>query len=462
MPPRERSPLCACAGLAGRSAPRETRAAARATGVLRLVAARSSPSSAASSSRVLRASCSGRAPASTTAHSSGPRTATSAPTSSCSSAAISSGSAAPGSATANASTASSLADAERPQPQRELVDVQATGQRLGEHVARQPALGVTRDAHAHELQRDDGRRLAQDQLLDVAELAVIGATPASHAWARSRAATGSSSARPPSARNGSGDRLASAGDRFAQLRALVLARLGAGGPSWRSSRRERLSTAAVPPIAVATTARISSRPRSSSTSRSRSGVDLARPAQRGVARAGELRRRAFAQRDERHLVGDLEQGHRGAPARRRRARRAGARAGSRCRGRSRRRRARPSRSTYRARGGDRRAGCRRQQQLAPRQPRRRVAQVAAVHPAHARSRPLPARCAARGPSPRAGSRRSASRHPLGRRGQHGAQDRLHLGELVGARDPAAGRAGSPGHRDRRRGRSGRGGTAPGR
>ena len=66
-----------------------------------------------------------------------------------------------------------VADAERAQARRELVGIQAAGQRLGEHVAGEPALGVARDPQAHELERDDGRGLLQDQPLEVAQRAVV-------------------------------------------------------------------------------------------------------------------------------------------------------------------------------------------------------------------------------------------------------------------------------------------------
>ena len=50
--------------------------------------------------------------------------------------------------------------------------MQAAGQRLREHVAREPALGVARDPLAHQLERDDGARLLEDEPLEVAERAV--------------------------------------------------------------------------------------------------------------------------------------------------------------------------------------------------------------------------------------------------------------------------------------------------
>ena len=52
--------------------------------------------------------------------------------------------------------------------------MQASRQRLGEHVAGEPALGVSLDAPAHQLERHDRDGLSQHQSLEVAHVALLG------------------------------------------------------------------------------------------------------------------------------------------------------------------------------------------------------------------------------------------------------------------------------------------------
>ena len=66
-----------------------------------------------------------------------------------------------------------LADPERLQAPAQLGGLEAPAERAGEHVAGQPPLGLTRDAAAHQLQRDHGDRLLEDQPLEVAEAAGV-------------------------------------------------------------------------------------------------------------------------------------------------------------------------------------------------------------------------------------------------------------------------------------------------
>ena len=66
-----------------------------------------------------------------------------------------------------------LADAERAQPHRQLLVGQPAGERLGEHVAGEAALGVAHRALAHQLERHDGHGLLEDQPLEVAEAAGV-------------------------------------------------------------------------------------------------------------------------------------------------------------------------------------------------------------------------------------------------------------------------------------------------
>ncbi len=64
---------------------------------------------------------------------------------------------------------SGLTDAERPQPHGQLLVRQPSGERLREHVAGEPALGVPHRALAHQLERHDGHGLLEDQPLEVSE-----------------------------------------------------------------------------------------------------------------------------------------------------------------------------------------------------------------------------------------------------------------------------------------------------
>ena len=65
------------------------------------------------------------------------------------------------------------ADPERAQAHRQLGLRQPAGERLGEHVAGQPPLGVAHRALAHQLERHHGHRLLQDQPLEVAQAAGV-------------------------------------------------------------------------------------------------------------------------------------------------------------------------------------------------------------------------------------------------------------------------------------------------
>ena len=66
-----------------------------------------------------------------------------------------------------------VADAEGLEPAAQLGGLEATAERPGEDVAGEAALGLAGDAAAHQLERDDGDRLLQDQPLEVAEAAGV-------------------------------------------------------------------------------------------------------------------------------------------------------------------------------------------------------------------------------------------------------------------------------------------------
>ncbi len=237
-------------------------------------------------------------PVSTIAHSSVPRMATSARTSARASAASSSDSAATGSRVANASTATSA-----PSPNGRRRAVSSSGcrrpvERLGEHVARQPPLRVAGDPQPHELERDDGRGLLQDEPLEVPE--VVAADPGQPRLRGSAvAADDRQHERPPAQRFRDA---AAGGDRRLQRLALGGFERPAGG--------DRLATPAQHARAAAD--RLGDHPH-----------DLAEPAlleheplqalldrraapQRVVLLADEVREGAFGDRDERQLVGHLE------------------------------------------------------------------------------------------------------------------------------------------------------------
>ena len=210
-------------------------------------------------------------------------------------------------------------------------------------------------------------------------------TPASHAGAPSRAATASASPRPSSVSTGCG-----AGSPAPAAIVRSSASSGSGSPptceAQASVAPRRLTTTALPPIASATTARIAVEAALLEHEALEMGVDLGAAAQRGVGVVDELHRRALADRDERQLVGHLEQRQRQV------ARGLRHRVGDALVQEA---RAEPDRDdavldephdvlALGARVEQLVAG--RQHELAALQPRRRVAQVAGVRPAHARAR----------------------------------------------------------------------------
>ena len=261
--------------------------------------------------------------------------------------------------------------------------MQAAGERLGEHVAGQPPLGVARDAHAHELQRDDGHRLAQDEALEVAEL---GAADADEPGLRGN----------PAARLDRQDQAAAAEQRLGIVARpqpeRCVERLAAG--------RRRLALRALPGDRVATgieDARVAAdrlgddahdgvQPALLEHEPLETVLDLRAPPQRLVLLVDEVRRGTLGDCDERQLVGHLEQRQRPPPRRvddRRRQR------GVRQPGPDAERRDpvvdEPVDELALAGAGvELDAG--RQQQLAAAQPRRRVQQLGRVHPADRRAR----------------------------------------------------------------------------
>ena len=150
--------------------------------------------------------------------------------------------------------------------------LQPPAERPGEHVARQPPLGLTGDPPAHQLQRHDRHRLLQDQPLEVPEAARVADDH--HPGLRRPAAgrddrMGRAPARPrrgARARTGARRRRAPAPSRRMPPIASADSWRRKPRPASRSPRPSRIAT--VPPTAEATVAAISSSPRSSSTSRS--------------------------------------------------------------------------------------------------------------------------------------------------------------------------------------------------
>ena len=66
-----------------------------------------------------------------------------------------------------------VADPERAQPHRQLLLGEPAGERLREHVAGEPALGVAHRALAHQLECHDRHGLLEDQPLEVTEAACV-------------------------------------------------------------------------------------------------------------------------------------------------------------------------------------------------------------------------------------------------------------------------------------------------
>ena len=185
-----------------RSAPRGRSAAARPTGAGARRRGAQAPVLGRSASRARPASATGSRPsrASTTAQSSRSRGATSAPTPASArkrSRSASASAAGRRRLAANTSTAACGADAEGAQAHRQLGLRQPAGERLGQHVAGQAPLGVAHRALAHQLERDHGHGLLQDQPLEVAEPAGVarGHQPGlrarrARAWPRAARASG--------------------------------------------------------------------------------------------------------------------------------------------------------------------------------------------------------------------------------------------------------------------------------
>ena len=67
-----------------------------------------------------------------------------------------------------------LADPEGPQARRQLAAVEVAAQCLGEDVSGQPPLGLAHRPLAHQLERDDRGRLLEDQALGLAQTAGVG------------------------------------------------------------------------------------------------------------------------------------------------------------------------------------------------------------------------------------------------------------------------------------------------
>ena len=157
-------------------------------------------------------------------------------------------------------TNASRLDAERREPRLQVGLVEPPGQRLGEHVAGQPPLGVAHDALAHQLERDDGDGLLEQQPLERAERPAVAHRD--EPGLRRRPPTGSASARPPS--SGCSGANVTGGVRALHLRG-ESPRARPAGKSRNvlpdASRSPRgPSTQAAPPIASATACTSASSP----------------------------------------------------------------------------------------------------------------------------------------------------------------------------------------------------------
>ena len=205
-------------------------------------------------------------------------------------------------------------------------------------------------------------------------------------------ATGSASARPVE--------LAARGEPAARARAGALAQLGAElgdhacgsrAARTRAPRRAPSNTSAGPPISAGQRGRDPVEPLLGEHDPLEPLVRGQRAPQHGVLLVDEVRERLLGERDERQLVGHLEQREAVLRPPPRRAPRAPSRARSRCRARARRARGRrAARRTRAALSGVGQLHPGGQQQLAARQERRRVLELGDVHPAHGRVEPVAA------------------------------------------------------------------------
>jgi hypothetical protein len=289
--------------------------------------------------------------------------------------------------------------AERLQAPRELRALERAGDHLGEHVAGQPALGRVRGAAAQQLERDDRHRLVQQQAVGLAQAARV----------LDRHEPGLRHDPPAGGRVGHRQReraprevgvLGREGPAFSRAR--TRAKLGGQrrervGLELAAERapRQRLAAAVVHERGAADQGRQRAGDRVEPALGEHDAVQALdrgdRPAQRGVLLVDQLGERALGHRDEGQLVGHGEQ-------------RETARAGG--LGQRLRHRVVPEAEAEPEPGEpvvgealDERAlrvavaqrHARRQQQLAARQPRRRVGQLGDVHPAQGRVRGVVAR-----------------------------------------------------------------------
>ena len=353
------------------------------------------------------------------------------------------------------------------------------GDERGQHVAGEPALGVVGDAAAQQLERDDRDRLVQREPVELGQRAARPwprpATPAAasagsplpsggraHDRQRERAAlrarrrARSRGARRRGARSRSSSR--SASTRLVGRAAARCARRTSSSP-----RASKIS--AGPPISDGERARRRRRgPRSESTIRS--SRSCAESARCSTAYCSLTRcENAFSVTAMNGtLVGHLEEREAALARPPRAAPRAPRRARSRCRARA--RRARGRRAARRTRAGASASSSRMPVVSSSSPPDSHGVgsrELGDVHPAHGASRPAsPATSAdvevadqvARGGAwPCSAGRSAAAREASSSTGRRTAS---HLLELLRARRSAAARAGSPGRRGRRRGRSARG------
>ena len=207
------------------------------------------------------------------------------------------------------------ADPERPQPAAQLLGLEAVAERVGEQVAGEPALGLAHDPLAHQLEPDDDRGLARDQPLEVAERRAVAdhgqpgdrrAARAGRARARTararRAPRSAGRERRPAAPSPERATISAASAAVASAVGAAVAADGgrARGRSRRGPARRRRSPLAVAAMISLEAVALDHQPLEPL-------VDLGAALEHVELLVDEPRGGALGDRDERHLVGDLEQ-----------------------------------------------------------------------------------------------------------------------------------------------------------
>ena len=199
------------------------------------------------------------------------------------------------------------------QPAAQVVVAELAAERLGEDVAGEPPLGLADRALAHHLERDDHRRLAGEQSLEVADrAAATGERRASARGCRCRRA--GPAPRPPGP-PASRARSTNIACRPASARSLTSARMSDAARcekprscGWRASSTPRSSNSiAAPRDRVGDRPHDLGKPALGEDQALEQRVDLDAALERLIALVDQPRRRPLGDRDERQLEGQLEQ-----------------------------------------------------------------------------------------------------------------------------------------------------------